>query len=585
VKKNIYRMEAKLSKLTILLVLIFQFQVIKAQKYYTGSSWGDNGNGTFNNPVLPADYRDPDVIRVDKDYYMITSTFWMSPGITILHSKDLVNWEYSGAAITDISTISRKYTWANMAYDGCVWAPSVSYNPKNKTYYIHWGDNILGFYVVKAKSMLGPWTMPTEVLIGGKALGPQVDDCGVMWDDDGMGYFAYNKYGTDQSYKNYLHKIATDGATLLDKGILIHENNDFYGKNQTGSEAYKLFKRNGYYYLWHNEVPNDGNRKLCLMRSKCIYGKRDDGSNGTFEKPGKYEHGEYFIWGYRKPSQGNIVDSPDGKDWFLVTHLDKAEIEGAPICVVPMKWKNDWIMPITTEDNATGATMDDQRLWINLKKPVQGVESKIPATTDDFSTSKIGFQWLWNHEPRSEKWSLTERPGFLRLYAWQTLRWWSAIDNISLAGNTIYQRLFRNKKNSVTVKIDISNMADGQNAGLLLANYARYGGMGVYQVGNRKYLRYYESLIIGGNSDRNLAINGTEIPQGTNLIYLRNESNFDGTTIFYYSYDGENYLRFGDAYKMNPNGHRGFYIGIFSYNNLQEKGWIDVDEFVYKMDN
>jgi beta-xylosidase len=571
--------------LTVLTIAIFSTANLTGQSFYTGTSWGDNGDGTFNNPVLPADYRDPDVIRVGSDYYMITSTFWMSPGITILHSNDLVNWEYSGSAVADISTISRKYTWASMKYDGCVWAPCISYNKKNKTFYIHWGDNTLGFYVVTSKSMKGPWTLPVEVKYNEKTIGPNIDDCGVMWDEDGIGYFAYNEYGTDLGYRNYLHKLASDGCTLLDKGVLIHENRDHYGMNQTGAEAYKLFKRNGYYYLWHNEVPADGRRKLCMMRSKCIYGKHADGSNGTFENPGKYEHGDYFIWGYRQPSQGNIVDTPDGKDWFLVTHLDKAEVEGAPICVVPMKWKNDWIVPITAEDNAMGATMDDERLWKNLKKPVQGFERKTPETTDDFSATKPGLQWLWNHEPRTEKWSLTERSGFLRLYAWNTLKWWSAIDNVSLAGNTIYQRYFRNKQNTVTVKIDISNMADGQNAGLLLANYEQYGAIGVCKAGNRKYLRYYESLFVGGNPDRKLAVNGSEIPTGINQLYLRNQSTFDGKSNFYFSYDGVNYHGFGESYTMKPTGHRGFYVGMFTYNNQQEKGWIDVDDFVYKIEN
>jgi beta-xylosidase len=558
---------------------------INAQQFYQGGSWGDNGNGTFNNPVLPADYRDPDVIRVGADYYMITSTFWMSPGITILHSNDLVNWEYSGAAVTDISAISRKYTWANMKYEGCIWAPCVSYNKKNKTYYIHWGDNTLGFYVVTSKSMKGPWTLPKEVLFGGKALGPWVDDCGVMWDEDGMGYFAYNEYGTDHSYKNFLQKLAPDGTTLLDKGVLIHQNRDHYGKNQTGAEAYKLFKRNGYYYLWHNEVPEDGRRKLCLMRSKCIYGKHADGSNGTFENPGKYEHGEYFIWGYRQPSQGNIVDTPDGKEWYLVTHLDKAEIEGAPICVVPMKWVEDWIVPATATANSTGATMDDERMWKDIKKPVTGFTKKRPATSDEFSSQTLGMQWLWNHESRTAKWSLTERPGYLRLYAWKTLEWWRAKDRINLAGNTIYQRYFRNKKNIITVKIDVSGMADGQNAGLLLTYYAKYSGIGVVYEGSRKFLRYYESVPVDNDQNRNLAINGNELPKDIQTVYFRTESDFDGKSQFYYSFDGQLFYAYGPAYLMQATAHRGFNVGVFNYNNTQEKGWIDVDEFKYEMIN
>jgi beta-xylosidase len=165
---------------------------IDAQQFYEGGSWGDNGNGTFNNPVLPADYRDPDVIRVGKDYYMITSTFWMSPGLTILHSRDLVNWAYYSAAVPDITKINKLYTWSNITYQGGIWAPCISYNKKNKLYYIHWGDNALGFFVVTAKDLKGPWSDPKEVTFRGNPIGPRHDNCGILWEDDGSGYMAFN---------------------------------------------------------------------------------------------------------------------------------------------------------------------------------------------------------------------------------------------------------------------------------------------------------------------------------------------------------------------------------------------------------
>ena len=541
--------------------------------FYNGTPWGDQGNGTFNNPVLPADFRDPDVLRVGEDYYLISSTFWMSPGISILHSRDLVNWRYLKGAIPDISQISRTYTWANMNYPGGVWAPCLTYQAATGTYYIHWGDNLLGFFMVSATSMEGPWTAPRPVLVNGQALGPQVDDCGVMWEADGTGWFAYNCYGSDHSYKNYLHQLAADGVTLLDTGVKIHENHDHYGKNHTGAEAYKLFHKDGFYYLWHNEVPPDGRRRLCLMRSPHIYGLTADGQPGTFDKPGRYEHGDYFMEGYRQPSQGLIVDSPDGKNWFLVTHLDKAETDGAPLCVVPMEWKDGWIVP---------ATMDQEAMWKKLPLPVKGQTSSRPATSDEFDAPVLGAQWLWNHQPRADKWSLTQRPGYLRLHAWKTNRWWAATDQINLAGNTLYQRYFRNHRSVVTVKLDPSGMADGQNGGLVLMNYGRYVGLGVHQRDGGRFLRYHESTAVGLNPEHHLAVDGVELPP-TSAVYLRSESDFAGNQQFSYSLDGTQFWRYGPSKPLVVQGHRGYMVGVFTYNNQQEAGWLDVDSFQYKM--
>ncbi len=554
-----------------------------SQQYYQGGVWGDNGDGTFNNPVLPADYRDPDIIRVGSDYYMITSTFWMSPGITILHSKDLVNWSYFSAAVPDITKINKLYTWYNITYPGGIWAPCISYNKKTKLYYIHWGDNALGFFVVTASSIKGPWSDPKEVTFQGKPIGPRHDDCGVLWEEDGNGYMVYNEIGFDRQFNNHLHKLSSDGATLLDSGLVIHQNKDGYGMNQTGAEAYKLFKKDGLYYLWHNEIASDGKRRLCMMRSSCMYGKQADGTDGNFEHPGKYEHGQYFIWGYRGPNQGNLVQTPDGKDWYLVTHLDAAEIEGAPICVVPMKWENGWVMPITTPKGELGATMDDERLWRNIKKPLQGQAKTIPATSDEFSTPVLGLQWLWNHQPNNKYWSLTERPGFLRLYALSPLKYWVEENNLAIAGNTVYQRLVRNKQNTISCKLDISKIVNDQNAGLILSHYRDYSAIGVAQIGDKRFLRYYESEAFLSNKDKNIAICGNEIPSETKELFLKSVSDFNGNNQFYYSLNGKDYMAFGEKYQMRNSGHRGYYIGLFNYNNKKIEGYIDVDRFDYEM--
>lgn len=178
--------------MSMVLNLASAFTYVYAGENNIGS-WGDNGDGTYNNPLLPGDYSDPDIIRVGDDYYLITSTFQLSPGLTILHSTDLVNWEIINAAVDDISQIRERFNCDQMdrtAYGRGIWAPCLTYNEQNKTFYIHFGTPDEGFFMVKTQDIYGEWSDVIELKRpDGTAFGKGWDDCGVLWDDDGQGYF------------------------------------------------------------------------------------------------------------------------------------------------------------------------------------------------------------------------------------------------------------------------------------------------------------------------------------------------------------------------------------------------------------
>ena len=506
---------------------------------YTGN-WGDNGNGTYNNPVLPADFSDPDIIRVGSDYYLITSTFTFSPGITILHSSDLVNWEIINAAVNDLTQINPKYSYAHMVgYGRCIWAPCITYNKRNKTFYIHFSTPDDGFYVSATKDIHGRWSDLKQVVKhDGNGFGAGWNDCGVLWDDDGQGYFICTNFASKPvGYNGWLFKISTDGCTIQDAGIIIRRSNDEYAPEVHSTEAYKIFKKDGYYYIFCNGV-KDSVRMAWLMRGKNMYGP--------------YEFIPHPIsTGYREPCQGNIIDidTPDGKQWYFWTHLGQTDVDGRPNLLLPCEWINGWPKaPL---------------VWKNIKKPIPHSKEKRPQISEDFSSSKLGKQWMWNFQPREDMYSLTARPNHLRMYAYKPL----IIDEINTAGNVLLQRTYKSTENRVTIKLDISGMENGQNAGLVHAASALNTALGVCQTNGKHFIRYIE-----GSQN----ILGSEIPDGITTVYIKSCWGFDCINRFYYSFDNQNYTRFGPDYRLRGSQYCGDHVGLFCYNNLSEAGYVDV---------
>jgi beta-xylosidase len=493
--------------------------------------WGDQRDGTFVNPILPADYSDLDAIRVGDDYYAISSTFQFSPGEIVLHSKDLVNWTILSHAVTDVTQIGPEFNYDLMnRYGHGIWAGSIRYH--NNKFWIYFGTPDEGFFMTTAVNPAGPWAPLKSVW---KVKG--WDDCCPFWDDDGQGYFVCSN--TSGGYKIHIFKMTPDGTGLLmDSDKVIHQSH--------GSEANKLYKINGLYYHYYSEVRPEG-RVIMMERAKSL--------DGPWE-PKQLNHVSKTI--DKEPNQGGLIQLPDGQWWFL-THQGTGDWEGRAMVLLPVTWINGW--PIIGQVGADGI---GNMIW-SAKKPIAGLPIPPPQADDEFDEATLPPQWEWNYQPRADHWSLTERPGFLRLHAFQPL----TPNNLMKAGNTLTQRALRTSANEVIIKLDISSMADGQSAGL--CHFAKtYSWIGVSQSGTVRMLNFNSS----GKSTVGPAIT-------SNNLWLRSNWNFSGESHYSYSIDGTAFTPFGDPYRLTWGNYRGDRLGIFTYNNTADAGYVDVDFFHY----
>ncbi len=505
----------------------------QTRKWGDWQTWGDAGNGTYTNPILPADYSDLDCIRVGNDYYAISSTFQYSPGVIILHSRDLVNWNIIGHAVDDITTISPEMNWDKMnRYGRGIWAGAIRYH--DKKFWIYFGDPDAGYFMTSATKAAGPWE-PLHKVLGEKGW----DDCCPFWDDDGQGYLVGSNFS--KGYQIHLFKMTPDGKELIKKSDkIIHQSK--------GSEANKLYKINGMYYHFFSEVKPNG-RAVMMERSKNIY--------GPYTEVKQLSHPQKQ---YNEPNQGGIVQTQKG-DWYFLTHHGTGDWSGRVMSLLPVTWVEGW--PIIGE---VGKDTIGTMIWSG-KMPLTSSEKDITQTSDEFDQSILLQQWEWNYQPRKGKWSLTERKGWLRLHAFTPL----AQNDLLKAGNTLTQRTLRTSNNEVTIKLDISGMADGQEAGLAHFGSPNYATIGIVCEGVTKTVTFsIKGVITKGELLTN------------NTIWLKTTWGLDGNSQYYYSIDGDSYIPFGSRYQMMWGAYRGDRIAIYNYNNKSDDGYIDVDFFHYQ---
>lgn len=497
--------------------------------------WGDQGDGTYRNPVLPGDYSDLDCIRVGSDYYAISSTFQYSPGMVILHSKDLVNWSIVGHAIDDVTQISPRFNWDKMSgYARGVWAGSIRYH--DGKFWIYFGTPDEGYFMTTAKDPAGPWEPLHPVMKEGGW-----DDCCPFWDDNGQGYFVGTNF--KNGYKTWLFKLSPDGRDIVPgSGIVINEG--------AKREANKLLKINGYYYHLFSEV-GPGGRRVMMQRAKSITGPYTE--RRQLNQPQSEFH---------EPNQGGIVQTEKG-DWYFLTHHGGGDWEGRPASLVPVTWVDGW--PILGKVGSDGiGTM----VW-GGEMPVKGLPAVVPQSSDDFNGPKLGLQWEWNYQPRKEMWSLTERPGFLRLHAFKPLR----PDQLKAAGNTLTQRSMRAANSVATLALDAYGIGDGEAAGI--CHYS--GGNSTFGIRREGKVVAIESSV-NGKFTKGPAITSSK-------IWLRSTWGLDGLSRYSYSTDGKNFTTFGEPYQLTWGDYRGDRIGIFTYNNNGTDGYIDCDSFTYTYDS
>lgn len=346
----------------------------------------DLEDGTFKNPILFADYSDPDVIRVKDTYYMTASSFNYTPGLPILISKDLVNWKLVNYALTNIDYDNYKIPQHSKG----VWAPAIRYHEGR--FYIYYGMPDEGFFMVSTADPLGKWDEPVLVLEG-KGL---IDSC-PFWDDDGKAYLIHGYAKSRIGFKSYLgiFEMTPDGKKAITEDHLLYNGVE----TQPTIEGPKVYKRNGYYYIF---APAGGVKTgwQTVLRSKNIY--------GPYEEKIVMKQGNSITNG---PHQGGLVDTVNGDEWFI--HFQDKGLYGRITHLQPVVWENDWpVIGINAVDGCGEPC-------IIHKKPNTGI-TDVPVSleaSDDFNDSKLNLLWQWLGNWKECFYSLTDNPGFLRLYA------------------------------------------------------------------------------------------------------------------------------------------------------------------------
>lgn len=502
------------------------------QKWGDWKKWGEQDNGTYLNPIIPSDYSDIDCIKVGEDYYAISSTFQFSPGMTLLHSKDLVNWEIAGNIITDLTQISEELNWSRMnRYGKGVWAGTLRYHKKR--FYLFFGTPDEGYFMTSSLRPEGPWEPLTALLSE-----PGWDDCTMMWDSNGKACFIGTHFA--DGYKTYLFKMAEDGKSIDRKSAVMINSG-------SGREANKLIKVNGWYYLIFSEHKGNG-RYVMAKRSKNMIGPYNEEKQLALASREAME-----------PNQGGIIQGKD-KKWYFLTHHGTGDWSGRIVSLLPVTWLDGW--PIIGEVLFQNIGAMKWRSGM----PFKYKEKLTIKRSDNFDSEKLNTQWQWNYQPRIEKFSLSECPGALRLYGYRPLK----ENSLMYAGNTLTQRCFRSSNNVVTIKMDIANMADGQKNGLCHFS-SQHAALGIVKDGENCFVEYRKNDTV---------TRGIQVKSKS--VWLRSEWGLDGESQFYYSLDGDNFIPYGERYQLVWGNYRGDRLGIYCFNDKNEEGYVDLDFFHYQ---
>ncbi|MFV0607002.1 MAG: glycoside hydrolase 43 family protein [Niabella sp.] len=523
-------------------VLVIQ---ANAQKNYVSKVWvSDNGNGTYTNPVINADYSDPDAIRVGEDYYMISSSFDQVPGLPILHSKDLVNWKIIGHALQRQIPVE---VFNKNQHGNGVWAPAIRHH--NNEFYIYYPDPDFGIYMIKATSIAGPWSNPVLVE-GGAGL---IDPC-PLWDDDGKVYLSHAYAGSRAGIKSILviKEMNTEGTKTISNGVMVYDGHEL----DPTIEGPKVYKRNGYYYLF---APAGGVATgwQLVLRSKNIY--------GPYERKVVMEQGKTSVNG---PHQGAWVNTKSGEDWFL--HFQDKEAIGRVVHLQPMKWVNDW--PVIGEDKDGDGNGNPV---LRYKKPYVGKVYPIetPVDADEFNNVKLGLQWQWQANPQATWSFMNTQKGTLRLFA-------HPVETGQTLWNTPHVLLQKFPSDAFTVVTKLSftpsDKFTGEKAGLTTMAM-NYGSIAIKRKENGNVIVFTtcEKADRGGKEiEKEIA------PLHQKDIYFRMQFKSDTTCIFSYSLNGDKFIEVGTV-KATPGKWIGSKTGLFITSNVKinDAGFVDVDWF------
>ena len=539
------------------LFIAFISSAVLLNAQYKSEVWvADKGDGTYVNPVLHADYSDPDVCAVNGHYYMTASSFNCTPGLPILHSEDLVNWEIINYAIKDVEPLD---FFSKPQHGKGVWAPSIRHH--NGEFYIYWGDPDFGIFMVKTKDIYGEWDKPVLV----KAGKGMIDPC-PLWDDDGKVYLAHAWAGSRAKFNSVITvcEMNSEGTAVVSNPVLAFDGND--GTNHT-IEGAKFYKRNGYYYIF---APAGGVATgwQLVLRSRNVF--------GPYESKIVMSQGKTDING---PHQGAWVDTPSGEAWFL--HFQDKGAYGRVLHLNPMEWKSDWpVIGVDADGDGCGEPVHEYRKP-NIGKTV-GVVT--PAESDEFNSTELGLQWQW-HANYQDTFGFTTNMGYMRIYSHilspEFVNFWEV-------PNLLLQK-FPAEEFTATTKLKVSAKDDGQMSGLIVMGWD-YAYLGVEKSGEGFILKYVqckdaeqktpEKTSVVGMLDKCRTFEAGLYPNYEIDIYLRVKVEAGGKCSFYYSTDGKRFHNVGDTFIARQGKWIGAKVGLFSVAPYgKERGWVDADWF------
>ena len=540
---------------------------------YKSEVWSpDNGDGTYTNPVINADYSDPDVCvgASGEDYYMTASSFQCVPGLPILHSKDLVNWEIINYALGNLYEGDEALLqhFSTPRHGAGVWAPSIRYH--DGWYYIYWGDPDFGVYMVKTQDPAGKWEAPVCVIKGQG----YIDTC-PLWDEDGRCYLVNGWANSRSKYASVLtvRELSADGTKAIGEPVIVFDGN---GTENRTCEGPKFYQRDGWYWIMcpAGGVPTGFQ---LAMRSKSPYGP--------------YEHKIVLAQGKTNingPHQGGWVHTKYGEDWFL--HFQDKEAYGRVVHLNPVDWSSGW--PIMGKKGEPVST---------YKKPKSSIENDPimnPVESDEFDAPTLGKQWQW-HANYDEKFGTATAFGTYRIYTHKLSENWQ---NFWEVPNLLLQKTPADAF-TVTTKIRMTSKADGQTGGLIMMGLD-YSALVVKRVGKDFQLLQLTCKDADKGKSQTEQLITTLKPTAEDQIdykpgihediYLRlkvtlpdvdklknNRQGYDGKpqVSFSYSLDGKKFTDGGEIFIMCQGKWIGAKFGFVSVETDPkcDRGWLDAD--------
>lgn len=548
-------------------------------------TWNPNlPKGQYQNPIIDADYSDPDVCRVGNDYYMTASSFACFPGLQILHSTDLVNWEIIGAALTDTYSLLPQFRgtdldWTRRVQHGnYVWAPAIRYH--DGWFYIYCGDPDQGLFMTKTQDPRGPW----EPIVWVKE-GKGMIDCCPLWDEDGRAYLSHGCAGSRASMKSvmFVAPMSPDGTRVIGPSRIVYDGHE----DQPTIEGTKFYKRNGYYYIMS---PAGGVKYgwQVELRSRSPY--------GPYEEFVSLAQGKSKVNG---PHQGAWVDTQNGEDWFI--HFQDKHAFGRVVHLQPARWVDDWL--VIGDDKDGDGCGDPVARWQKPNLPSSG--NFQPAESDEFDSTELGPQWQFQG-PWSHYWYYADASkSRLRLYGVQQPEGYR---NLTDMPNLLLQK-FPTERFTATARLRFVPNPEfapkGEEAGFIIAGLD-YAALKFVSTNEGAVLRFVTCTdALSGSKETvhsevqlpfevlpqpyTVRYAVDEIPQprsATPYIYTRAKVWSEGTgnairgyAQFSYSLDGKKYTDCGPVFEVKEGKWIGAKLGFFNCRPgvKNDAAFLDID--------